>query len=304
MSEPTVLFDVPGPVGLVRNRIITVVGWVLLIGVVGALGYGLRNEFTAVKLQPFAESGTWLYYLLPGLRNTLLAAAAAVVTSVVLGFVLGAGRLSPVRWLNGVSSLFVEFFRAVPVLLMMIFGWYFFIFVVGLQGFSASFAGVVIGLTLYNSSVIAELIRSGVHSLPRGQGEAGLAIGMTQGQVLTTIQLPQAVTAMLPSLVSQLVVILKDTALGVAITYTDLLKQANDLSTNKGNLVVTLIVVAIFYILINSGLTTAAGTLERRLRTSTKGPTRPVGDPAALAGATVTTEGEPTTAGAEPTHQP
>ncbi len=282
MSQPAVLFDVPGPVGIQRNRIITAVGWVLVVVVVAALAYGLRSEFTAAKMAPFATVDTWQYYLLPGLRNTLLAAGAAVLTSVVLGFLLGAGRLSTWRWLNLVCTVFVEFFRSVPVLLMMIFTWYFYIFVVGLQGFAAPFAGVVTGLTFYNASVIAELIRSGVHSLPRGQGEAGLAIGMTPGQVLVSIQLPQAIAAMLPSLVSQLVVILKDTALGVAILYTDLLKQANDLATSKGNLVAALIIAALFFILINSGLTAVARALERRLRSSAKGPRRVVHAPGTM----------------------
>ena len=303
MSEPTVLFDAPGPAGLVRNRVITVVGWVVLVAIVVGLVYGLREEFTAAKLQPFADPGTWLYYLLPGLRNTLLAAGAAVVTSVVLGFLLGAGRLTTWRWLNVICSVFVEFFRAVPVLLMMIFSWYFYIFVVGLQGFASSFAGVVTGLTFYNASVIAELIRSGVYSLPRGQGEAGLAIGMRPGQVLVSIQLPQAIAAMLPSLVSQLVVILKDTALGVAITYTDLLKQANDLATNKGNLVAVLILAAIFFILINSALTAAARALERRLRSSTKGPRQAVGDPGGMGGPAEPTGDEAVAAGAGPAQQ-
>ncbi len=303
MSQPTVLFDAPGPKGMVRNRIITVVGYVALAVVMVALVLGLRSEFTAQKLAPFAEGDTWRYYLLPGLRSTLLAAAAAVVASVVLGFLLGCGRLSSIRVLNVVCSAFVELFRSVPVLLMMIFAWYFFIYVVLLQGFAASFAGVVVGLTFYNASVIAELIRSGVHSLPRGQGEAGLAVGMTPGQVLVSIQLPQAVAAMLPSLVSQLVVILKDTALGTAITYTDLLKQGNDLATSQGNLVATLALLAVFYILINSALTALARALERRLRRSAKGPRQAVGAPGGMPGMIEAAPGDAAATGANPAVQ-
>ncbi|MGI8769260.1 MAG: amino acid ABC transporter permease [Propionibacteriaceae bacterium] len=276
MSQPTVLFDVPGPKGRARNVVITAVGWVIIAGALVALAWGLRSELTAVKIKPFGQGDTWRFYLLPGLLNTLQAAVTAVITSVLLGFLLGCGRMSTWRWLNLVCGVFVEFFRSVPVLLMMIFAWYFFLYVIVLPGSFPAFAGVVVGLTLYNSAVIAELIRSGVFSLPRGQGEAGLAVGMTPGQVLTTIQLPQAVTAMLPSLVSQLVVILKDTALGTAITYSELLKQGNDLATNKGNLVATFILLAVFFILINASLTAVARALERRLRRSAKGPRRAV----------------------------
>lgn len=277
MSSPTVLFDAPGPRGMRRNRVITVVGWVAIAAFVVALGWRLRGEFTAAKVGPFvdpaANAGTiWTTYLLPGLLNTLIAAAVSVVLALILGLLLGCGRLSPWRWVSAPCGVLVEFFRAVPVLLMMIFSWYFYIFVLHLPSQWQSFAGVVTGLTLYNGAVIAELVRSGVHGLPRGQAEAGLAIGMTTGQVLASIQLPQAITAMLPALVSQLVVILKDTALGTAITYTDLLQQGSELSTWKGNIIATFTLLAVFYIVLNVLLSRVAGAVETRLRRSRRGP--------------------------------
>lgn len=272
MSAQDVLFDHPGPSARRRNGVITVVGWLLLLGFFGALFWGLRDEFTAVKLAPFADPESWQFYIIPGLLNTLRAAGISVVTSVVLGLLLGCGRLSPVPVLARVCGVLVEVFRAIPVLLMMIFWYYIAIYVLVLGREVAPLFGVVMGLTLYNASVIAELVRSGVHSLPRGQGEAGLAVGMTQGQVLTTVQLPQAITAMLPSLVSQLVVILKDTALGVAILYTDLLKQMTDLATYRGNIIAAMVFAAIVYILLNSALTALAHLVQRRLSASAKGP--------------------------------
>lgn len=272
MSTQNVLFDHPGPSARRRNVVITVVGWLLLVALVGGLLWGLREEFTAVKLQPFLDPVSWQSYIVPGLINTLKAAGIAVVTSIALGLLLGCGRLSPVRPVAAVCGVLVEVFRAIPVLLMMIFWWYMSFLVLGLPRDLQALFGVVMGLTLYNASVIAELVRSGVFSLPRGQGEAGLAIGMTRGQVLTTVQLPQAITAMLPSLVSQLVVILKDTALGTAILYTDLLKQMNDLATYRGNIVAALLFAAVVYILINFALTSLAHLVQKRLSASSKGP--------------------------------
>ncbi|MFP5282351.1 MAG: ABC transporter permease subunit, partial [Actinomycetes bacterium] len=154
----------------------------------------------------------------------------------------------------------------VPVLMMMLFAFYFGLYVLQIFGEAGALFGVVAGLTFYNSSVIAELIRSGVASLPRGQREAGLALGLTDGQTMATILLPQAVTAMLPSLISQLVVILKDTALGYIITYPELLRAAQNFSTANANLIPSLIVVAVIFIVINYGLTRVARALEARLK--------------------------------------
>jgi glutamate transport system permease protein len=184
----------------------------------------------------------------------------------VFGIVLGMGRLShsaPIRWVSGIV---VEFFRAVPVLLMMYFS--FQIFSVN-DVFGAdynSLAAVVVGLTLYNGSVIAELVRSGVFSLPKGQSEAGLSIGLTPGQTLRAIQLPQALTAMLPALVGQLVVVLKDSALGTAILYPELLQQAKDVGTAYGNVIPAYVLAALLFILINYALSLLAQRVEQRLR--------------------------------------
>jgi glutamate transport system permease protein len=131
--------------------------------------------------------------------------------------------------------------------------------------------GTVVGLTFYNSCVIAELVRSGVHSLPRGQREAGWAIGLTPTQTLTSVLLPQAITAMLPSIISQLVVILKDSALGYNIVYLELLRQGQNLATYRGNLIPTLLVLAAIYIVINYALTKVASLVERRLRQGKRG---------------------------------
>ena len=142
-----------------------------------------------------------------------------------------------------------------------------------------SLYGVIAGLTFYNSSVIAELIRSGVGALPTGQREAGLAIGLTPFQTLRTILLPQAITLMLPSIVSQLVVVLKDSALGFLILYPELIRSGQTLASSNGNLIPTFIVVAAIFIVINYLLTLLARFLERRLQVSRPGPKAPLVDP-------------------------
>jgi glutamate transport system permease protein len=275
MSTPAVLFDVPGPRARRTYQIVGVLAVVVLVALLALVVRGLANpddnQFTAEKWRPFLDPVTWSAYLLPGLLNTLKAAAIAVVLSIVVGLVLGVGRLSQSRVLRLVCGAYVEFFRSVPVLVMMIFSYYFAVFVVGITGDAASLFGVVAGLTLYNSSVIAELIRSGVFSLPKGQREAGLAVGLTPSQAMTAILLPQAITAMLPSLLSQLVVILKDTALGYIINFSELIRGGQNFSTNYGNLIPTFFVLATIFIAINYSLTALARLVQRRLQRSTKG---------------------------------
>jgi glutamate transport system permease protein len=268
MSAASVLFDAPGPRARARYRLLTLLGVLLGAGVAGVALWKLGQSG---QLDPemwsrlVFTSDVWTQYLVPGLVRTLEAAAVSIVLALVFGLVFGMGRLShlaPVRWLCGTV---VEFFRAVPVLLMMYF--VFQVYSVNNIFGSAfnSFYAVVTGLTLYNGSVIAELVRSGVHQLPRGQSEAGLSVGLSRGQVLRSIQLPQALTAMLPALVGQLVVILKDSALGTAITYRELLAQGGDAGTAYAAIIPAFVVVAMIFIVINYGLTVVAGRVERRI---------------------------------------
>ena len=267
MSAHTLLFDAPGPRARARHRVLTLVG--VLIGL-GGLGlvlwkFGAEGQLEPQMWKQLVLPEVWTEYLIPGLLKTLQAAAVSIVGAMVFGLLFGMGRLSqvaPVRWVCGVV---VEFFRAVPVLLMMYFafGVYALNNVFGVD-FNAFYA-VVTALTLYNGSVIAELVRSGVHQLPKGQAEAGLSVGLSRGQVLRSVELPQALTAMLPALVGQLVVILKDSALGTAITYPELLAQAKNVGTAYGAVIPAYVLCAVLFILLNYGLTVLAGRVERRI---------------------------------------
>lgn len=270
MSAESVLFDAPGPKARLRHRILTGVG-VLVVLALAWVVYGKlksANQLQAYLWQPFVtDPSLWLDYLLPGLWETAKAAAASVVLAGVYGIVFGMGRLSSVRAVRWVSGVVVEFFRSVPVLLMMVFfffGW--FARAPWLPNQYAPMAAVVLALTLYNGSVIAELVRSGVHSLPRGQAEAGLSIGLTPNQTLFSIQLPQALRAMLPALIGQLVVVLKDTALGTVVLYPELLTASKTVGSAYANTVPAYVVAAVIYIVINYTLTKVAGYVDGRMQ--------------------------------------
>jgi glutamate transport system permease protein len=276
MTTQAVLFDAPGPRARRRHRLFTVAGAVLAVLTIGLVVWKLQaqGQLDPAAWKALLDGELWASYVVPGLVNTLKAAAVSIVAAIVFGILLGMGRLArsaAVRWASGVI---VEFFRAVPVLLMMYFLFQLFAFNSVFTSDLNSFLAVVISLTLYNGSVIAELVRSGVHSLPAGQREAGLSIGLTPGQTLRSIQLPQALTAMLPALVGQLVVILKDSALGTAITYPELLQNLRDAGTAYGAVIPAYVLAALIFILLNYGLTIVAGRVERRLSRRGSGPRR------------------------------
>ncbi len=263
----SVLYDYPGPKAKRLNLVLSAVFGVLLAlavwWVISTLS--TRGQLDWAKWKPFVQGATWTTYLLPGLWNTVAAAALSVLIALPLGAVLGVARLSDHAWLRVPAGVIVEFFRAIPVLILMLFA-----FTLWFTVFSASspLAGVVIGLVLYNGSVIAEVVRAGILSLPRGQSEAAAAIGLRKSQTMTSVLLPQALTVMLPAVVSQLVVVLKDTALGgILVGYVELRRAGATAASFYKNLLPTYVVIAALYILLNLSLSYLAGYLERRLRT-------------------------------------
>lgn len=280
MSTPSPLFDAPGPRARRRHAVLTALGAVVAAVLVAL---ALRRMAEAQQLQaslwsPFLTAVVWREYLLPGLRGTLQAAALSVALAGVFGILFGAGRLSPNRPLRWTCGAVVEFFRAVPVLIMMIFAFTVFAQRQVFPNELNPLAAVVAGLTLYNGSVIAELVRSGVVNLPRGQTEAALSIGLTRRQALRSVQLPQAVTAMLPALISQLVVVLKDSALGYGITYGELLNWSKTLGSAYANTVPAYLVAALLFIMVNVWLGRGATAVERWLGRRRGAVSQPVDD--------------------------
>jgi len=263
----TVLFDVPGPRARARFRVYNVVFGLLAVAVVVGVIYKFdqAGQFESQIYERLFESGT-MTAIADGLTATLKAAAIAIVTSLVLGTLLAVARLSDHRWVRVPAGLVVEFFRAVPLVLLIIF----------LFGLIArqlpdweleakSLTALVTGLTLYNGAVLCEVFRAGVNAVPKGQREAAYAIGMRKTQVMTIVLAPQAVRFMLPAIISQCVVVLKDTSLGYIVLYPELLRQAKSIATYVGSSLVTYILIALIYVAMNSILSALAYWLERRL---------------------------------------
>jgi glutamate transport system permease protein len=284
----SVLYDAQGPRAKRRNVVYTVVFVLALAALVWWVYRSLsdKGQLDWEKWKPFfSGSEAWTTYILPGLKNTLIAAAVSMLIALPLGAVFGIARLSDHVWVRVPAAVVVEFFRAIPVLILMIFGNALFSQYTSVSSDDRPLYAVVTGLVLYNASVLAEIVRAGILALPKGQTEAAQAIGLRKTQTMTSILLPQAVTAMLPAIVSQLVVIVKDTALGGAIlTFPELLAAVSPMSSYYGaNTIASFTIVALIFVMLNFSLTSFASWLERRLRRGKKS-TGAVLAPAAVGG--------------------
>jgi glutamate transport system permease protein len=259
----SVLFDVPGPRTRARHRVYTVVA-VLVVAAVAVfvvLRMTSTGQLAYAKWEPFLTPTYIRALLVDGVLKTLQMALSSVLLAVVFGLVFGMGKLSDHAWLRRPCWVVVEFFRAVPVLLLMIY--IFFTYGAGAGGLGPYWS-VVIALTLYNGAVLAEVFRAGIQAVPRGQGEAAYAIGMRKYQVMLSILMPQGVKIMLPAIISQCVVALKDTSLGYVILAPGITRVGKSIFLEFQNQLQAAIVLAAIYIVLNLALTALATWVQRR----------------------------------------
>jgi glutamate transport system permease protein len=185
-------------------------------------------------------------------------AAMAAFLALVIGVAFSFARTARSRWIRVPTAVILEFFRGMPLLLMI-----FFIFLVFSTG--SYWAGVA-GLAVYNGALIGEALRAGIASLPRGQKESGLAIGLTLVQTRVFIEFPQAFRQMLPIILAQMVVLLKDTSLAYVVAYSELSRTVKELQTGLGNnYLFTLFIIGLaIYLAINLTVSWIARFVARR----------------------------------------
>jgi glutamate transport system permease protein len=260
----SVLFDAPGPKTVARHRIYTVLAGIALLGVLAFIVWRLyeTGQLEYAKWEPFVTPQYVVALLVDGLLVTLQMAVSAILLAVVFGLIFGVGKLSEHAWIRWPCWAVVEFFRAVPVLLLMILVFYSY----GINaGETGAYWTVVLALMVYNGAVLAEVFRAGILAVPRGQAEAAYAVGMRKTQVMNVILLPQAVKIMLPAIISQMVVALKDTSLGYAVAAPGLTAIGQQIYRQFFNQVPTAIVLAAMYIVVNLLLTWLATWVQKRL---------------------------------------
>lgn len=261
----SVLFDVPGPRALRRHRIIsisTVAGIIAAIAIV-IWSFAREGQFAYGLWEPFVTPA-YLEFIAKALGETLRAAVLAILGALGMGVLLGVGKLSDHRTIRWPCWAIVEFFRAVPLLILIFFVWSFYQFQTG------TIAPLVIGLVLYNGAVLAEIFRAGINAVPKGQVEAGYAVGMRKSQVMRIVQLPQAIKIMTPAIISQCIVALKDTSLGYIIVAPGLTHAGREIWREFGNYLQTALVLAAVYIVLCVLLEQLGNYVQRRLVTSEK----------------------------------
>jgi glutamate transport system permease protein len=319
-NQQAVLYDAPGPRARRLTLIVSLVAGVLAVVAAYFLVYRPLDEngqFSMELWGPLIDPGNENFEQLwtrlgEGFRATLIAAVLAIVCSLLVGTALailrvqlksvmkrrfadlgGAGPVvrGLVVVLNFVTRFVIEVFRGIPVVITIFFVWVA-ISKAGAPDLDLGFVTVptllytlVIGLTIYNGVVIGEILRSGMEGLPPGQREAADAIGLSTFQTLRMVLLPQAFRIMLPALISQLVVVLKDTSLGFIITYEEVLRVAQQTIQFLGNSIPTYVVIGTIYIALNYALSKLAEYTQRRLARGGKAPRQAIGTqpPAAVA---------------------
>ncbi|WP_245571034.1 amino acid ABC transporter permease [Glaciibacter superstes] len=255
---------------MTRSRVISVVGILLIVGGLVWLAFALGAPKTSANgaVQPglwdptrwdvFNDLVVWRA-LGKGALATLSMAGVAAVFAILLGIAFSFGRASENAWIRRPATIILEFVRGMPVLLMMLF--------ILLVFSTGSFWAGVAALAVYNGAIIGEALRAGIKSLPRGQREAGLAIGLTPLATRFRIEFPQAFRQMLPIIIAQLVVLLKDTSLAFVVGYPELLREGiYNLSGFFGNRYAFsfFFVVLAIYLAMNLSLSWLARIIARR----------------------------------------
>lgn len=262
VSMRDALYEPPGPKTRRKMMAGTVVTLVAVVALAAWVVYRFwyAGQLSARYWQLFTWRTTWAY-LGSGLLGTFEVALTSAVISIALGMLLMLGRISSAAPLRGLCAVVTNFFRGVPSLLFI----YFFFFTMPSFGiYMDPFWMMVLPISFAASGVLAEVFRAGVNAVPKGQTEAGLSIGLSPWKVKTKVVLPQAIRYVIPSLISQLVVVVKDTALAYVVSYPDLMQNAQVLRTNYDAMVSTFLVVGLIYIVINYLINKAAAYVSRR----------------------------------------
>lgn len=197
---------------------------------------------------------------LQGLKITIIASLIALLCSFILGALLAVMRISPLKPLNWIGTVCVEFIRNIPVLVIV-----FFTFLAG--NFGGMTAGTI-GLTIYTAAFIAEAIRAGIMAVPKGQMEAARSTGLTYGQAMRMVVLPQAIKIVIPPLGNQFINLVKNSSLLAVVAGGDLMYQGDLISAKTYVTFDTYVFVALFYLILTVPLSLCVGYLEKRMARS------------------------------------
>lgn len=213
------------------------------------------NNLRFLLLQGFVGIGAFA-------GGTLRLAIPAIVMGFTLGILIGVGRLSRFFWIRIPATIYVEFFRGVP--LVMVIFWFWFILPLVLGVAIPEYGVALAAFVFFEAAYLGEIVRAGIQSVPQGQVEAAVATGLSQTQTMRHVILPQALRNMIPALVTQFIVLLKDTSLASIIGYVDLTKAAQIVNNREIRPFEIYLFIAVIYWLSSYGMSGVARHLEHR----------------------------------------
>ena len=214
----------------------------------------------------------WLYFLvgqypagpLGGLALTFLLAALALLLALPVGLLLGLARVSPFRAIRWPVTAIVYVVRGIPLLMVIFWAYFFLPTITGHK--TEQFSTMLIALVIFDGVYLAEIVRAGIHGVPRGQYETARALGLGYGRAMRLVVLPQALRSMLPSLVNQFVSTIKATSLGYIIGLTEVSFIATQINTQVfTHATQVYLLLSLTYFILCFGLSRIAYVLERRL---------------------------------------
>lgn len=263
------LFNAPGPKGQKRAKLYSALSLVIILGLISLalINFGAHGGLDPEK---------WLFIIQPeslkfygeGLVATLKVTAVAGVFGLVLGSMLAIMRVSPNRALSRTVGAYVEVTRSLPTLLVL----YFTLLLLPYYGITMPiFWQLVAAMTIPNASMIAEILRGCILALPKGQMEAGLALGATRGTTMRTVIFPQAFTDSMPALIAQLIFLLKSSTLGYVISYNELLFKSRVIGEFSEEIVTAMIFVVVIFLVVNVTVGQALLFLYGRYERSQRG---------------------------------
>lgn len=207
---------------------------------------------------------TMLSQMSEGMLSTLGIFALTLLFSLPLGFVVAFGRMSKIKWISGVTRIFISVMRGTPLMLQLMVVYFFPFYLFGLPIASWRFPSIIVGFAVNYAAYFAEIYRSGIEAIPKGQYEAATILGYSRAQTFFKIILPQVIKIILPSVTNEIITLVKDTSLAYSLSYMEMFSMAKQIAARETTLM-PFAISAVFYYVFNLLVTVIMEKLEKKM---------------------------------------
>lgn len=207
---------------------------------------------------------TMLSQMSEGMLSTLGIFALTLLFSLPLGFVVAFGRMSKIKWISGVTRIFISVMRGTPLMLQLMVVYFFPFYLFGLPIASWRFPSIIVGFAVNYAAYFAEIYRSGIEAIPKGQYEAAAILGYSRAQTFFKIILPQVIKIILPSVTNEIITLVKDTSLAYSLSYMEMFSMAKQIAARETTLM-PFAISAVFYYVFNLLVTVIMEKLEKKM---------------------------------------